>query len=63
MKYGCGLKKDIFRSLMSFMFGVEKMPYCCAAKSIMNDAGACDALIRQTLAMVLLGLCSLKGSP
>lgn len=45
MKYGCGLKKDIFRSLMSFMFGVEKMPYCCAAKSIMKDAGACDGCV------------------
>lgn len=47
MKYGCGLKKDIFRSLMSFMFGVEKMPYCCDAKSIMKDAGAYNGLIRR----------------
>lgn len=45
MKYGCGLKKDIFWSLMSFMFGVEKMPYCCAAKLIMKDAGAYDVFI------------------
>lgn len=32
------------------------MPYCCAAKSIIKDAGACDAVIRQTLTIIYLGL-------
>ncbi len=27
---------------MVFILGVENMPYCCAAKSIRNEVGACE---------------------
>jgi hypothetical protein len=40
MKYGCGEKNEMFASWTSFMFGVESMPYCCAAKSIAKERGA-----------------------
>ena len=40
MKYGCGDQNDKFASCTSFMFGVESMPYCCAAKSMMKEVSA-----------------------
>lgn len=40
MKKGWGDQKETLRSLMSFMLGVESMPYCWRAKSKRKDAGA-----------------------
>ena len=40
MKKGWGLKKERFLSWIVFMFGVESMPYCWAAKSMRKEVGA-----------------------
>lgn len=37
----------MFRSLMSCMLGLDNNPYCWAAKSTMNETGACSNRPRQ----------------
>ena len=38
---------------MSIMLGLEKMPYCCAAKSNKNDAGAISRAVECVTPMML----------
>ena len=52
MKYGWGEKKEMFWSWICFMFGVESRPYCCAAKSMMKEAGASQRAVLWLIPMM-----------
>lgn len=56
MKYGCGDQNDKFASCTSFMFGVESMPYCCAAKSIRKEAGATQQAVECEIPILKVGV-------
>jgi len=53
IKYGCGENAAIFLLCISIMLGLEKMPYCCAAKSYRKDSGASTRTVEEVLPMVV----------
>jgi hypothetical protein len=54
MKYGFGEKKDKCASCTSFMFGVDSIPYCWAAKSMRKETGAIMRAVEWVRPMVVV---------
>ena len=53
MKKGWGDQKERLASWMSFMLGVESMPYCWAAKSRRKEVGASHFAVEEEMPMML----------